>query len=118
MDLIEGIAIDEPYVFVPWDATGEDLERLLWPHARQVGPSHWTARVVVFGGLACDLGFHYRGRGGELSEVEFFRHPYLDQSPTFEEFARFFEATLGKPIVKRPVTDEGPSSRALALRER
>ena len=118
MDLIEGIAIDEPYVFVPWDATGEDLERLLFPHARQVGPSHWTARVRIFGGLACDLGFHYRGRGGELSEVEFFRHPYLDQSPTFEEFARFFEATLGKPIVKRPVTDEDQSSSALALRER
>ena len=116
MDLIEGIAIDEPYVFVPWDATGEDLERLL-PHARQVGPTHWTARVIVFGGLACDLGFHYRGRGGELTEVEFFRHPYLDQSPTFEEFARFFEATLGKPIVKRPVTDEGRSTTAVALRQ-
>ncbi len=118
MDLIEGIAIDEPHVFVPWDATGEDLERLLSPHVRQVGPSHWTARVLVFGRLACDLSFHYRGTDGELSEVEFFRHPYLDQRPTFEEFARFFEATLGKPIVKRPVTDEGPSSRALVTRGR
>lgn len=116
MDLIEGIAIDEPPVFVPWNATGEDLERLLWPHVRQLGPSHWTARVLVFGGLACDLGFHYRGTDGELSEIEFFRHPYLDQSPTFEEFARFFEATLGKRIVERPVTDDGPSSRALILR--
>jgi hypothetical protein len=34
----------------------------------------------------------------------------------FEEFARFFEATLGMPVILRPVTGEGPDSRWLVPR--
>ena len=78
MDLSDGFPIDEPPVVVPWNVSEDELGLLLGPVLRHVTDKYWTARVQVLGGLACNLGFHFRGGRadqivGTLSGGERFR---------------------------------------------
>jgi hypothetical protein len=72
VDVSDGFPIDEPRVVVPWSVSEDELGVLLGPVLRHVTDKYWTARVQVLGGLACSLGFHFRGSRGQLSELEFF----------------------------------------------
>ena len=113
MDLREGFPIDVPAVFVPWRVSEQELETLLRPVLRHVTDKYWTARVSVLGGLACNLGFHFRGMRGGLSELEFFRDAYANQEQSFKEFQRYFEETFGPPTDQSPGTEGFPSYRWL-----
>jgi hypothetical protein len=104
VDLRDGFEIDEPAVVVPWTISEPELVRLLGSVLRHVTDKYWTAEVRVLNGLSCNLGFHFRGSGGELSELEFFRSSYADQARSFVEFQRSFEAVFG------PATTEHPGS--------
>ena len=113
VDLREGFRIDEPAVLVPWRVSEQELDELLGPALRHVTDKYWTARVSVLGGLACNLGFHFRGKNGRLSELEFFRDSYSDQAASFDEFQRHFEKAFGPPRESSPGTEGFPSHRWL-----
>jgi hypothetical protein len=113
VDLSEGFRIDEPAVLVPWRVSEKELEGLLEPVLRHVTDKYWTARVSVLGGLRCILGFHFRGKRGELSELEFFRDSYPDQASSFDEFQRYFEKAFGSPTECTSRSEWFPSYRWL-----
>jgi hypothetical protein len=113
VDVREGFPIDEPSVLVPWRVSEQELEALLGPVLRHVTDKYWIARVSVLGGLACNLGFHFRGRRGGLSELEFFRDSYGDQEQSFKEFQPYFEKTFGPPTEQSAGTGGFPSYRWL-----
>ncbi|NOT09661.1 MAG: hypothetical protein HOP28_15825 [Gemmatimonadales bacterium] len=113
MDLSDGFRIDEPPVMVPWSVSENELGHLFGPVLRHVTAKYWTARVRVLGGLECNLGFHFRGNRGQLSELEFFRDSYDDQAESFTGFQRHFEAAFGAPTETQPGTEGFPSYRWL-----
>jgi len=113
MDLRHGVSIDEPPVVVYWSVSESELEQLFGSTLRHVTDKYWTARVRVFGDLSCNLGFHFRGSDGGLSELEFYRDSYADQTGSFDEFQRHFEAAFGPPTEQQPGTEGFPSYRWL-----
>jgi hypothetical protein len=113
VDLSEGFRIDEPAVLVPWRVSEQELGTLLGSVLHYVTAKYWTARVSVLGGLACKLGFHFRGEHGQLSELEFFRDSYVDQAKSFDEFQRHFERAFGPATERTPGTEGFPSYRWL-----
>lgn len=113
MDLRSGFHIDQPPVAVPWSVSEGELERLLGPGLRHVTDKYWTLRVNVLGGLSCKLGFHFRGSGGELSELEFFRDSYENQAESYDDFQRHFETAFGPPTERHAGPEGFPSCRWL-----
>jgi hypothetical protein len=113
VDLRDGFHIDEPAVAVPWSVSESELAGLLGSVLRHVTDKYWTARVRVLGGLSCNLGFHFRGDRGELSELEFFRDSYADQAESFDDFQRHFETAFGPPTEKHVGSEGFPSYRWL-----
>jgi hypothetical protein len=111
MDLRNGFTIDNPPVAVPWSTSEAQLQNLFGSLLRHVTDGYWVAKVDVLGGLRCNLGFHFHQRPGVLTELEFFRDSYADQSASFEEFQRYFEAVFGAPVSRKPGTEGFPECR-------
>ncbi|MBW2543121.1 MAG: hypothetical protein JRF15_13625 [Deltaproteobacteria bacterium] len=108
MEIREAFTIERPAVSVPWGITAAELNALI-PDLRRVTHVYYTLPVTVLGGLRCMLGFHLRGDGGGLSELEFFRTAYPDQRASFEEFQQHFERTFGPPSSSEPGGEGLPS---------
>lgn len=110
MELREGFTIEEPAVSVPWGITEAELVTLIEaPELRRVTRAYYTLPATVLGGLRCMLGFHFLGRRGGLSELEFFRTAYPDLRASFEEFQRHVERVFGPPTRTSPGGEGLPS---------
>lgn len=99
MNINEGIQIDEPGIFVPWEISAENLVALFkGKHLKPVTEGYYVIKCTLFKGLNCMIGFHFEpGLNGHISEFEFFRTNYDDQQSSFNEFQKYFVQEFGEP---------------------
>ena len=103
-DIIDGLKIDEPSVFIPWELSVEMLSTNMYEYQlSRVSNNYYTLRGArLFNALICNIGLHFNN---VLKKIEFFRDDYSDLHKSFHDFQRVFENVFGKPIMKERVSD-------------
>ena len=111
MNIREGIQLEVPDVFIPWETSEKELRDLLEPFGlRKVTKGYFTISCQSLSGMEHELGFHFIPRGGDnLQELEFFRRSYDDQQKSYDEFQSHFEQHFGKPTSTRKGTEGFPT---------
>jgi len=99
MEITTGFKIDKPDIFVDWNITEKDLQKLFSnSDLEKVTTGYFTANCESLSGLFCMIGFHFEPRkDGVLRELEFFRTDYFDLNRSFSDFQKHFENSFGKP---------------------
>lgn len=109
MNIAEGFQLEHPLLFLRWGASESELCDAL-PEGRRVVPGYVTAPCVSMGGLACQVGLHFRAtESGGLAEVEIFRGGDLEVAVSFSDFQRHLEGAFGPSTETRP-GDRGTTS--------
>jgi hypothetical protein len=99
MNIAQGLKVDNPDVFVPWNIPEDKLEELLGKYGlRHITRGYYAISCETLGGLKHELGFHFEPReNGQLKELEFFRKIYESQIVSYNEFQQYFEKEFGLP---------------------
>ena len=104
IDILKGLQIDEPNVFVPWDKNVKDVEERFPKNLLiHITDGYYTIKdVTLFDILTCNIGLHY-DHGNMLKRIEFFRNDYDDLIKSYKDFQIVFENKFGKPIKRKKV---------------
>ncbi|WP_199618036.1 hypothetical protein [Paenibacillus alkalitolerans] len=108
-NLLEGIQLEKPKLFVPWDVTPVELTKMFeGAGLNKVTNEYFTIECISHGGLTHVLGFHFnRNHSNKLHILEFFRKSYPDYHESFTEFQKHFEKTYGRSTKEYPINSEG-----------
>ena len=96
IDILKGLQVDEPKIFIPWDTSANDIE-ICFPNEilSCVTDRYYTIRDVrVFDALICNIGLHFDNM---LKRIEFFRNDYDDLCRSYSDFQIIFESEFGNP---------------------
>ena len=110
-EIEEGLQIDSPNLFIPWKISEKRLKKIFKDFPlRHITDGYYTAKVTLFEGVTCLLGFHFgvslfgppeRKSKGKLTLLEFSRDEeyYLshDMEDSYFEFQEVFERVFNKP---------------------
>jgi hypothetical protein len=101
-DILSGLHIDDPAIFIPWDIRLEDIESYFNNYSLiRVTDKYYVMRgVKVFGTLACNIGLYFEKK---LKRIEFFGDDYTDLNKSFNDFQVVFVKNFGKPIKRKKV---------------
>ena len=108
-EILKGLQIDAPMVFILWDSNANDFEDCLLKHPL----SHVTDNYYViknarlFDTLICNIGFHFENK---LKRIEFFRDDYGNLRDSYNDIQKRFECRFGKPYKCENVLDEFENS--------
>ena len=104
-EILKGIQIDDPMVFVLWDYNASDTEYCFRNHQlSRVTDEYYVIKAAkLFGTLTCNIGFHF---DKSLKRIELFREEYLDLRKSYNDFQKRFEYEFGKPG-KREMNPDG-----------
>jgi len=99
IDILKGIQIDDPKVFIPWDISNKDIEVFFHNCSLSRITNNYYAiyNTKLFGTLICNVGLHF---DNILKRIEFFRNDYTDLQKSYDEFQTIFETKFGKPTRK------------------
>lgn len=98
MSITDGLQIDSPSVFLPWNSLPDDIETIFKDYPINMITSNYYVikNAQVFESLRCNLGLHYNTY---LEKLEFFRDEYLDYEGSYTEFQKVFEEIFGEPTI-------------------
>jgi len=108
-EILKGLQIDDPMVFVQWDFSVNDIEDCFQEHPllRITGDYYVIKNVRLFDSLICNVGFHFDEK---LKRIEFFRDDHDSLQKSYNDFQKRFEYKFGKPSKCGKVLDEFESS--------
>jgi hypothetical protein len=95
-DILKGLQIDEPAVFIPWDTSVNNVEACFPNNPLScVTDCYYTIKDVrLFSTLTCNIGLHFDNM---LKRIGFFRNDYSDLRKSYNDFQMIFENKFGKP---------------------
>jgi hypothetical protein len=105
----DGLQLDGPHLFIPWNITEDELVQLVGiERLRHVTAGYYTMTCQSMGGLTHRLGFHFAPReSGRLAYFEFFQDGSKGLRESFDAFQRRLVVTFGKPTsFGRPYDDD------------
>ena len=110
-DIINGLQIDEPNIFIPWDINENGFVDIFENHnvVRNIEKYCGIKSVTVFGEINCNIIVKFGktirefGISRDYHEGYIFEDDFLNKS--FKNFQTALEKTFGKPTKARKGTD-------------
>jgi hypothetical protein len=108
--LSKGFRIEDPEVLIAWGSpVAEVLEAFATKGAaepRQVTPLYYTAPCTILGGLRCEVGFHFEGKGSSssLKKIELFGNGERNIETSYRVFQDRLLKHFGSPTIEKAGT--------------